>query len=79
MGLFKGKSYEGIVAPLRKIIQDLQAHAIDKTAEAKAHEAQATEHARAHNDCVDEADASMETAENIANLIGEPTPSFESK
>lgn len=72
MALFKGKTYEGIVAPLRKIIQDLRAHAEDKHLEAENHERIAAEHAQAHNDCVDEADASMETAENIANLIGEP-------
>lgn len=73
MGLInKVKSYQTIVAPLKKMVEDLRMHAEEKHNEAAAHEAQAEECARLHNLAVDEADAAMETADNIANLIGEP-------
>lgn len=72
--MFK-KSFESITAPLRKMVQDLRKHAEDKHTEAKAHEARANELVLMHNDCVDEADVAMETADNLANLLGEPTES----
>lgn len=55
------------------MVQDLRAYAMEKATEAERIEETMNTLGAAQVDCLDEADRSMETADNIALLIGEPT------
>jgi hypothetical protein len=74
--LSKTRSFATITGGLRKMVQDLRAYAHEKTQEVTAIDERISSMFEVQQSCLDEADASMNTADRIAELIGEaPTES----
>jgi hypothetical protein len=65
----KERTVAGIIAPVSKIVKELEDHCAAKTVEAEAHQKAAEESLRKKDSCVAEHSQSAAIAENLKNFF----------